>query len=336
MNIIAAPFSLLYGSILALRNWAFDRGILTEQEFEIPVISVGNLSVGGTGKSPMIEYLAHLLSHEYKVGVVSRGYGRKTKGYLEVTAQHTALEVGDEPLQIKRKFPDMIVAVCADRVAAIKALTARCDIILLDDAYQHRYVRPAINILLTQYEKPYHKDNVLPWGRLREWAKGADRADIVVVTKCPERLAHAQGQSLQFDLKLGEDQSFYATSIDYDDRCIGPHEQIDMEDFAKLPFVLVTGIARPEPMVEKLENLGARFEHFSYPDHHNFNDAEIKKLRKQELILTTEKDFQRLADRLEKRAIYYWPIRTKFLFDRQQAFDVEILRRVAYHRARPV
>lgn len=333
MNIITAPFSFLYGSVLALRNWAFDRGMLTEHEFEIPIISVGNLSVGGTGKSPMIEYLITLLSHEYKVGVVSRGYGRKTKGYLEVNSEHTALEVGDEPLQFKRKFPEIKVAVCADRVAAIKTLTAHCEIILLDDAYQHRYVRPAINILLTQYHKPYHKDRVLPWGRLREWAKGARRADIVVVTKCPEHLAHAHGQSLQYDLKLSEDQSFYATSIDYSDNCIGPHEEIDIKDFAKLPFVLVTGIARPEPMVEKLKNLGAHFEHFSYSDHHNFSEPEIIKLRQQDLILTTEKDFQRLGNRLEKRAIYYWPIRTKFLFDRQQAFDLEILRRVAYHRS---
>ena len=334
MNIIAAPFSLVYGSVLALRNWAFDCGILPQHKFEIPVISVGNLSVGGTGKSPMIEYLATLLLAEYRVGVVSRGYGRSTKGFLEVSAEHTALEVGDEPLQIKRKFPDLTVVVCADRVQAIKSLESHCEVILLDDAFQHRYVCPSINILLTQYHQPYHKDRVLPWGRLREWATGAKRADLVVMTKCPESLAYAQAQALQFELNLSEHQSFYTSSIAYSDACIGPHEKMDIEAFLKLPFALVTGIARPEPMVAELQKKGAQFEHFAFSDHHNFTAAEIEKLRAQDLILTTEKDYQRLGGKLKKRAVYYWPIKTKFLFDRHEAFDVEILRRVAFHRSR--
>ncbi len=333
MKFITAPFSLFYGSVLALRNWAFDRGILPQHEFNIPVICVGNLSVGGTGKSPMIEYLADLLSQEYTVGIVSRGYGRKTKGYIEVTDQHTAIEVGDEPLQFKRKFPKLTVVVCADRVEAIKSIENHCEVILLDDAFQHRYVRPAINILLTQYHLPYYKDRVLPWGRLREWASGAKRADLILMTKCPENLAYAQGQSLQFDLRLSEDQSFYATTIDYSDQCIGPHEKIELDEFVKLPFTLVTGIARPEPLVAQLAKKGAKFAHFAFADHHNFTKAEIEKLRQQDLILTTEKDFQRLGDQLQKRAIYYWPIKTKFLFDRKQAFDLEILRRVAHHRS---
>lgn len=334
MKLITAPISVLYGSILALRNWAFDHGVLSQHEFDTPVISVGNLSVGGTGKSPMIEYLINLLSAEYKVGVVSRGYGRKTKGLIEVQVNHTALEVGDEPLQIKRKFPESVVVVCADRVKAIKSIERQCEVILLDDAFQHRYVRPAINILLTQYHRPYHQDRVLPWGRLREWASGAARADLVVVTKCPENLAYAQGQSLQFALELKQHQSFYASSIAYGGQCFGPHDAMEIDDFIKLPFVLVTGIARPEPMVEKLKKMGANFEHFTFADHHNFSASEIEKLRAQDLILTTEKDFQRLGSQLDKRAIYYWPIKTKFLFDRQEAFDVEVLRRVAFHRSR--
>jgi len=334
MNIITAPLSIIYGSVLALRNWAFDRGILTQQEFKTPVIAVGNLSVGGTGKSPMIEYLARLLTSEYRVGVVSRGYGRSTKGFLEVSTQHKAHEVGDEPLQIKRKFPELCVAVCADRVKAIKALEGGCEVILLDDAYQHRYVRPAINILLTQYQRPYHKDKVLPWGRLREWASGANRADLIVVTKCPETLSYAGAQALQHELKLTQEQSFYASSIAYSDECVGPHDSMKIEDFIQLPFALVTGIARPEPLVKELEKKGAHFKHFAFSDHHNFTPAEIEKLRAQDLILTTEKDYQRLGNKLEKRAIYYWPIQTKLLFDRKQAFDLEILRRVAYHRSR--
>lgn len=333
MNIITAPISWLYGSVLGLRNWAFDRGILPQHEFAMPIISVGNLSVGGTGKSPMIEYLITLLAREYKVGVISRGYGRKTQGLIQVTEDHTALEVGDEPLQIKRKFPQSIVVVCADRVKAIKSIETQCEVILLDDAFQHRYVRPAISILLTQYHQPYHRDKVLPWGRLREWASGAKRADLIVVTKCPEQLPYAKAQTMQFELKLHEHQSFYTAGIDYGDTCIGPHEKIKVDDFIQLPFVLVTGIARPEPMVSKLQEKGAHFKHFAFSDHHNFTAAEIKKLQAHDLILTTEKDYQRLKDQLEKRAIYYWPIKTKFLFDRQEAFDLEILRRVAFHRS---
>lgn len=334
MNLLTAPLSLVYGGVLAMRNWAFDRGILPQHQFKVPVISVGNLSVGGTGKSPMIEYLVGLLSNEYQVGVISRGYGRRTKGFLEVDAQHTALEVGDEPLQIKRKFPGLTVVVCADRVKAIKSIENRCEVILLDDAFQHRYVRPCINILLSQFYKPYHKDNVLPWGRLREWSSGAKRADIIVVTKSPESLAYAQAQALQFELKLTQDQSFYVSGIEYSDVCIGPQDKINIEDFIQLPFVLVTGIARPEPMVTKLQEKGAHFKHFAFSDHHNFTPSEIQKLQDQDLILTTEKDFQRLGDKLEKRALYYWPIKTKFLFERQEAFDLEILRRVAFHRSR--
>ena len=334
MKLLTAPLSLLYGSVLAVRNWAFDRGLLTEHEFEVPVIAVGNLSVGGTGKSPMIEYLVSLLSTEYKVGVISRGYGRKTKGYLEVTTEHTSLEVGDEPRQFKQKFSELTVVVCADRVKAIESLKDRCEVILLDDAFQHRYVRPAINILLSQYQRPYHKDKVLPWGRLREWSSGAKRADVIVATKCPEDLPHAKGQALQFELKLDQKQSFYATTIAYGPHCVSTHDTIDIDEFVALPFVLVTGIARPEPLVEALKKRGARFEHFAFADHHNFTSSQVQKLRDQELILTTEKDYQRLVDKLKKHAIYYWPIKSKFLFDRQEAFDLEILRRVAFHRSR--
>lgn len=334
MNLLGAPFSLIYGGALAARNWAFDRGILSQHEFNIPVISVGNLSVGGTGKSPMIEYLVHLLSQEYKIGVISRGYGRKTKGYLEVSSAHSALEVGDEPRQIKQKFPEITVAVCADRVSAIKTVSPKCEVILLDDAFQHRYVRPALNILLTQFHQPYHRDKVLPWGRLREWASGAKRADLVVVTKCPEQLAHAQSQSLQYELNLTEAQSFYTTAIEYGDYCVGLNEKIPFDEFIQRPFVLVTGIANPKPLVAQLEQRGVRFDHYSFADHHNFSPTEIQKLQKHELILTTEKDFQRLGDQLQKKAIYYWPIRTKFLFNQQEAFDLEVLRRIAFHRSR--
>ena len=333
MKRLLAPFSLLYGSILALRNLAFDRGILTSESFETPVISVGNLSVGGTGKSPMIEYLIELLAREYVVGVISRGYGRSTKGMIQVSPEHSAHQVGDEPLQFKRKFPQAMVVVCADRVKAIKAIKDQCEVILLDDAFQHRYVKPAINILLNPYNGSYHRDQVLPWGRLREWPSGARRADLIVTTKCPSELSYAELNQRQHELQLQPHQSHYASTIDYAEYCISTNDQPQMQSFLSLPFVLVTGIANPDPMVKELLRLGAHFKHFNYPDHHNFKPQELEVLGQQEVILTTEKDYQRLGQALDKHAIYYWPIKIKFVHQTQEAFDLEILRRVAHHRA---
>lgn len=333
MKRLLAPFSLLYGSILALRNLAFDRGLLTSESFETPVISVGNLSVGGTGKSPMIEYLIELLAREYVVGVISRGYGRSTKGMIRVSSEHSAQQVGDEPLQFKRKFPQATVVVCADRVKATKAIKDQCEVILLDDAFQHRYVNSAINILLNPYKGSYHRDKVLPWGRLREWPSGARRADLIVTTKCPSELSYAELHQRQYELQLQPHQSHYASVIEYAEYCISANNQAQMQSFLSLPFVLVTGIANPDPMVQELQRRGANFKHFAYPDHHNFKPQELEFLSQQKVILTTEKDYQRLGQVLNKHAIYYWPIKMKFVHQTHEAFDVEILRRVAHHRA---
>ena len=332
MNRLLAPFSLLYGIILALRNYAFDYGFLKSKSFDIPVISVGNLSVGGTGKSPMIEYLIELLSEEYVVGVVSRGYGRQTKEMIQVSAEHSAQDVGDEPLQFKRKFPELYVVVCADRVKAIESLKECCEVVLLDDAFQHRYVNPAINILLTTYEGSYHLDWILPLGRLREWRNGARRADIVVTTKCPRKLDHTLVQRRQYELQLKENQIHYASTIDYEKYCISAKEQKPIKSFLTMPFTLVTGIANSDAMVQELEMQRANFKHFAYSDHHNFTSLELKKISQEKLILTTEKDYQRLGQSLDKNDIYYWPIKMKFLHQTQEAFDCEILRRVAKHR----
>jgi len=326
------PFSVLYGGITALRNLAYDKGWKESKEYEIPVISVGNLSVGGTGKSPMVEWLVQLLKEDYRVAVLSRGYGRKTKGFLEVTVDATPEEVGDEPLQIKRKFPGITVVVCADRQTGIARLQGKAEVILLDDAFQHRKVKPALSILLTSYDRLFMDDLVLPAGNLREAPIGYLRADIVVVTKCPSHVPYAKLQEVQFRMNLQPHQSIYFSKIGYSETIFGKSETLSLDYLSGKPFTLVTGIAKPAPLVAYLKSKNFEFIHLKYPDHHRFSDKEIQELREIDLLLTTEKDFQRLEHRLEKKALYYLPIRTEYLYERENAFKKEVLNFLEYYR----
>ncbi|HPF12091.1 MAG TPA: tetraacyldisaccharide 4'-kinase [Flavobacteriaceae bacterium] len=322
---ILYPFSVLYDGITRLRNLAYDKEWKDSNEFEIPVISVGNLSVGGTGKSPMIELLVETLMEDYRVAVLSRGYKRNTKGFLEVQPTATASEVGDEPLQFKQKFPQITVAVCADRREGIERLKKHAEVILLDDAFQHRKVVPAMSILLTAYDQLFLDDCLLPAGNLRESRKGMDRANSIVVTKCPNGVAYAALQKIQFRMQLKPHQSIYFSEIRYDSHIHGKTESLPLAYLENKKFTLVTGIANPEPLLGFLKGKGLRFEHQKFRDHHHFTDKEINQLQTQEIILTTEKDFQRLKDRLDKKAMYYLPIKTKFLYKEEGAFRKEVL-----------
>jgi tetraacyldisaccharide 4'-kinase len=314
----------LYGSIVALRNIFYDKGWLTSKSFEKPVICVGNLSVGGTGKSPMIEYLIEFLNKDYRVSVLSRGYKRQTKGYREVLSESTAQEVGDEPLQFKQNFPDVTVAVCANRREGIEKLQHKTDVILLDDAFQHRRVRASTYILLTPFNDLYSRDFVLPAGNLREFRYGAKRADIVVITKCPEGVSYSKLQKIQYDIKLQENQTIYFSKIGYDSFIYGPTEKLPLEYLQDKKFTLVTGIAKPKPLVDFLESRKCVFDHKKYPDHHDFSDSEVSKLKKTEIILTTEKDYVRLQPKLGKFAVYYLPIKTVILRDQEHFFKQKI------------
>ncbi len=329
---ILYPFSILYDGITRLRNFAYDQGWKKSTEFKIPVVSVGNLSVGGTGKSPMIEHLVSFLKDDYQIAVLSRGYRRKTSGYLEVSELSTTEEVGDEPLQIKRKFPEITVAVCVNRVEGIQKLQTTAELILLDDAFQHRKVKPAFSILLTPFDDLFMDDLVLPAGNLRESNKGFERADLIVVTKCPERVAYAKLQEVQFRMKLKEYQSIYFTTIGYSDQIHGSTELLPLNYLNDKKFTLVTGIANPVPLVSFLKKQGLNFNHLKFADHHHFTTNEIDTLQQEDLILTTEKDFQRLSYRLDKKALYYLPIRTEFLYDREFAFQQELKRFLEYYR----
>ncbi len=319
------PFSLIYDGITSLRNMAYDKGWKESKSYNVPVICVGNLSVGGTGKSPMIEYLIEMLKDDYKVSVLSRGYKRATKGFLEVSSNHTSEEVGDEPLQFKENFPEITVAVCASRQEGIEKLISRSEVILLDDAFQHRKVNPYYTLLLTTFDDLYVDDLILPAGNLRESSSGAERADVIVVTKCPDNVPYATLQDVQYKLSPKPDQKVYFTRIGYDRQIHGRTESMPLTYLKGKKFTLVTGIANPKPLESYLRNGGYRFDHKKFPDHHPFSDSEIEKLRESEIILTTEKDYMRLQDRLQKFALYYLPIKTIFLNDQESFFKENLL-----------
>lgn len=315
---------------MSARNYLYEMGVFKSTEYRFPIINVGNLTTGGTGKTPMIEYLICFLKDDYALAVLSRGYGRKTKGYLEVSTGHTATDVGDEPLQFKRKFPEVTVAVCSDRRSGIAKLKNKADIILLDDAFQHRKVKASTNILLTAYGDLYIDDYMLPTGNLREPRKGARRADIIIVTKCPQPVPYAHLQEIEYRLPLGNLQEIYFSRIGYDDNLYGKTEKLPLSYLLGKPFTLVTGIAKPEPLVQFLKAKNFQFEHLRFPDHHAFSASEIENLQKQELIITTEKDYMRLEGKVEKFALYYLPIRTEILKDQDVFLKEMIVHRIEH------
>ncbi|HZW76944.1 MAG TPA: tetraacyldisaccharide 4'-kinase [Flavobacteriaceae bacterium] len=311
------PFSVLYGLVTAVRNKLFDFGILKSTRFSLPVIVVGNLSTGGTGKSPMVEYLIRNLKNDYKIGVVSRGYGRKTKGFLEVLPSNTAMEVGDEPLQIKKKFPEVIVAVSEKRAVGIEKIRKNTGVILLDDAFQHRSVKPGYSILLTSYTDLYSDDFILPAGNLRESSRGASRADCIVVTKCPKLTeSEMDGVEKRLNPKIGQDVFF--SLISYGEKIMSANGAEALEFLSTKTFLLVTGIANPTPLVDYLHSKNLKFTHRSFPDHHHFSEPELKELDAQNIILTTEKDYVRLQPFLKNALLYYLPIEVSFLRDEKK------------------
>lgn len=320
------PFALLYGFITWSRNFLYNAGILKSKSYDFPVICVGNLNAGGTGKSPMIEYLLKFLLPEFKVATLSRGYKRTTKGYKLLSGKENAVEVGDEPLQFKRKFNKAMVAVDADRQNGISKLEQEnAEIILLDDAFQHRKVKAGLNILLTAYKDLYVSDFMLPTGYLREPTVGADRAKIVVVTKCPPKLTEQEMETIRGKLRLQNYQQLYFSFIDYDEQIVSEETKARLSSLKDKKFTLVTGIANPKPLVNYLNQKGYNFQHLIFKDHHNFNDAEIAQLNKEPLLLTTEKDYVRLHKNFKTGQLFYLPVKTAFL-SKEAEFKQEILK----------
>lgn len=313
IRIILFPIVPIYYVITWLRNWLYDLGLMESKSYDLPIICVGNLSTGGTGKTPMIEYLISILKNDKIVATLSRGYKRKTKGFLLADDNASAATIGDEPFQFYNKFENILVAVDSDRqngIATLLNLQNQPDIILLDDAYQHRKVKADYNILLTAYNNLYFNDIVLPTGNLREPRHGRKRADIVIVTKCPIDIEANEKKSIKKSLKLKEHQKLFFSSIVYSDTVFGSKVDLKLKELNK--FTLVTGIANPKPLVEYLISKDLVFDHLEFPDHHNFKPHEIDHLCKKELILTTEKDYVRLAGNKNLESIlFYLPIKIK-------------------------
>lgn len=317
------PFALLYFAITSIRNFFYNTGIFKSKTYPKPIIVVGNLNTGGTGKSPMTMLLIDFLHKNYKLAVLSRGYKRKTKGYIELTTSSTADEVGDEPLQFKTNYPDIRVAVCADRQYGIAQLLENSDLVLLDDAYQHRKVKGSFYILLTSYGDLFSEDYLLPAGNLREARVGAKRADCMVVTKCPIDVTDKEKQEIQAKLQAYAKVPVYFASIAYADFIRNNKEEKPIQSLENKSFTLVTGIANPKPLLTHLDRLGFSYKHKAYPDHHPFTESELEGLKQEEFLLTTEKDFMRLQGKLGKIPLYYLPIQT-VIQDQQEVFTKEI------------
>ncbi len=306
------PVVPIYYAVTWLRNTLYDWGIKKSKSYPFPVICVGNLSTGGTGKSPMVEYLVRLLKDDCKLATLSRGYKRKTEGFQLADENATADTLGDEPFQFYNKFKDdIIVAVDADRqngIAQLRSFDNAPEVVLLDDAFQHRKVKAGFNILLTTYSHPYFKDVVLPTGNLREPKSGAKRADIIVVTKCPEYIGETEKNIYKNRIAPLPHQQVFFSNISYSETVISETESLNFNELSH--FTLVTGIANAAPLVDFLKGKNLNFEHLNFGDHHNFSQQDVEKLREKKLIITTEKDFVRLQKhKALKEKLFYLPIR---------------------------
>ena len=337
------PLSCLYGMAVRMRNKLFDLGVLPQHSFSIPVIGVGNITVGGSGKTPHVEYLVNLLSQKVKVAVLSRGYRRKTHGYRLADANSTAADIGDEPCQMKQKFDNIYVAVDRDRCEGIRRLTKDAetqdvDVILLDDAFQHRYVKPGINILLVDYHRLIIYDKLLPAGRLREPLSGKSRADMVIVTKCPKDLTPMEFRVLTKAMNLYPYQELFFTTLDYGrlHQLFG-NKTLGLDDIRGHEVLLLTGIASPKQMMLDLKPYGVKITPMTFADHHPYSakdEAAINRrfaaLNGPIIIITTEKDAARLM-KLEhlseevREALYVLPVHISFMLDQEENFDNKII-----------
>ena len=344
------PLSWLYGLGVGFRNLLFKLGILKSRAFDIPVISVGNITVGGSGKTPHVEYLVSLLKDKMKVAVLSRGYKRKSKGYVLANDDTTMREIGDEPYQMKQKFPELYVAVDKKRTEGIDRLThdeqtKDVDVILLDDAYQHRYVKPGVNILLVDYHRLIIYDKLLPAGCLREPKEGKSRADIVIITKCPKDLRPMEYRVLMKALDLYPYQSLYFTTLIYDNlKQVYGTESMPINSLPdRCNVLLLTGIASPKQMQNDLSVYNYTLSYLSFSDHHNFSKKDIRTINRKfaelpspKVIITTEKDVARikfvegLNDEV-KESMYALPVRIQFMLGQEEDFNNKIINYVRKH-----
>lgn len=317
------PFKILFGGAVFIRKSLYKNGVFSRYKAPIPVIVVGNISTGGTGKTPMVDYLLSIFSEKIRLGVLSRGYGRKTKGYVSVIPESTAKNVGDEPLMMSQKHVNVKVSVCEKRPQGIQQMLQdhpNLDALILDDALQHLPLQPSFKIVLTTFQTPWFSDTLLPVGNLREPASSAQQADVVVVTKCPTTLNEETKNTYKTKLGVGPHQKLFFTTLKYNAYVHGVAE-VALEEFIKNSFVLLTGIANPSTLVSFLNAKKAVFTHKSFPDHHIFSTVEITALANlNQPILTTEKDAVRLAPYGLKN-LYTLGVRVQFLADEKQFLE---------------
>ncbi len=316
---ILFPLSILYSAIASIRNFCYDKGLLKSYTFNLPIIVVGNISVGGTGKTPQIEYLIQLFADKYKVASLSRGYKRKSSGFILADSNANAEIIGDEPFQYYTKFPNIQVAVDADRKNGIEQLLSnpiKPNLILLDDAYQHRRVKAGFYILLTSYNELYSDDFQLPTGNLRESCKGAKRANIIVVTKCPSDLSIVEQDNIKDKLAISANQKLFFSTIEFDEYVYSENGKQLVSELQNVDKLLLAGIAKPHTFFAHLQS--DKEDCLTFSDHHQFTEKdllEINNKAQNKIIITTEKDFVRLKGSLPKEQLFYLPIKTKFLFE---------------------
>lgn len=343
-KLILTPCSYIFGAVVRVRNFMFNAGILKQREFEVPVVVVGNLAVGGTGKTPHTEYIVSRLCMHYKTAVLSRGYKRKTKGFVLASKNLTSYDLGDEPYQIYRKYGSCIdVAVCESRVKGIETLleiNPEIDLFVLDDAYQHRYVKPRVSILLTDYKNLPCDDNMLPLGELREPEEGISRADIVVVTKCPKDMKPIDVNVVKKKLNLAKWQKVLFSTYKYKDLLPvfsgEPEYQPDLNWLNSRDTILVvTGIANPVPLVKYLKQYNAKVKVIHFNDHHDYKREDLAFISKtfnrlegeRKFIITTEKDAVRLINNAYfphalRKQMFYLPIEVDFLQDDEDLISI--------------
>jgi tetraacyldisaccharide 4'-kinase len=338
-RVLLLPFALIYGFIVKVRNLLYDKQKLKSTNFNFPIICVGNLAVGGTGKSPMVEYLIAILKDEFQVATLSRGYKRRTKGYVLANDKSTALEIGDEPMQFHQKFPEVSVAVGEERVVAIPQLLQdkpSLQAIVLDDAFQHRQIQAGFNILLTEYANRFTHDFFLPTGDLRDERKSYKRANVIIITKCPEDLDTEKKKKLLYEIHAWPGQQVFFTTINYGK----PYHIFDKQKTWQLTgneeVLLVCGIANPKPLKDYLHQKTKTYYQINFNDHHIFNIDDLNNIKKKfdsielqnKIVLTTEKDavrFVKFNDELKKLPIYVLPVTHKFLFNGNKDFDILII-----------
>ena len=323
------PFAIVYMLFTSLRNVFFSLGIFKEQTYDVPVLGIGNLSTGGTGKSVAINYFIERYKSKFAVNILSRGYGRISKGFQLGSSTSTANDIGDEPLMFLKQHTEIRVGVCNNRRKGMERLldlpwSKKPPVYLWDDCFQHRWVKPSCILLLTTFDKPFTRDFLLPVGNLRELSEGMTRADVIIVTKCPNNITASQKNAFKERLQLGSHQSLFFSKIRYADYIVNSERRMSLSILEKISFVLVTGIADPSQLLDFLNRKYLEFEHLKFSDHHIFSDKNIEHIKSKSngrMVLTTQKDYVRLSPKFNSDLLFYLPIEMEIEEGKQEALD---------------